>query len=156
MPNEEPMQDDGSRDQTESDASREATPRSGTPPKARRRRWALALFGIVVVVPAALMAAWTAIALHWSYSEGNRAGYIQKFSHKGWVCKTWEGELQTSNIPGSAPQIFTFSVRDDSVAQHITQLMGSRVTMTYQEHRGVPGTSFAETNYVVTGAKVVP
>ena len=123
--------------------------------KPKRHRWALIVFGVIVVVPALLMAAWTAIALHWSYSEGNRAGYIQKFSHKGWICKTWEGELQTSNIPGSAPQLFTFSVRDDSVAQQLTQLMGARVTMTYQEHRGVPGTCFAETNYVVTGAKAV-
>jgi hypothetical protein len=124
--------------------------------KRKYRRWALIVLGVVVVVPSLLMAAWIAIALHWSYSEGNRAGYIQKFSHKGWVCKTWEGELQTSNIPGSAPVLFTFSVRDDNVAKQITQLMGSRVSMTYQEHRGVPGTCFAETNYFVTGVKVVP
>ena len=150
------MPADESRDQTAAGDNRDTSPRPTTPPKARRSLWPLKLFGLVVVVPVALIAAWTAIALHWSYSEGNRAGYIQKFSHKGWVCKTWEGELQTSNIPGSAPQLFTFSVRDDDVAKQITQLMGSRVTMTYQEHRGIPGTCFAETNYVVTGAKVVP
>lgn len=150
------MQDDGSRDQTAAGNARAENSPASTTTKPRRRRWLLKLFGIVVVVPVALIAGWTAIALHWSYSEGNRAGYIQKFSHKGWVCKTWEGELQTSNIPGSAPQLFLFSVRDDDVAKQITQLMGSRVTVTYQEHRGIPGTCFAETNYVVTGAKVVP
>ncbi|MEP6731422.1 MAG: hypothetical protein ABJE10_12320 [bacterium] len=150
------MENDKARDRTANEGFSDA---GATPMKAKksgRRRWILIVFGVVVVVPAALLAAWTAIALHWAYSEGNRAGYIQKFSHKGWVCKTWEGELQTSNIPGSAPQLFTFSVRDDNVAKQITQLMGSRVSMTYQEHKGVPGSCFAETNYFVTGVKVVP
>jgi len=137
---------------------------SGAPPHAvptpraagrHTRRWFLIGAAIMLLVPAALMAAWTAIALNWSYSEGNRAGYIQKFSRKGWVCKTWEGELQTSNIPGSAPQIFLFTVRDDSIANQLTQLMGSRVSLSYKEHRGVPGSCFGETNYYVTGAKVV-
>ena len=150
------MEDDRMRNRAADEEPRNA----GTVPvastKRKYRRWALIVLGVVVVVPSLLMAAWIAIALHWSYSEGNRAGYIQKFSHKGWVCKTWEGELQTSNIPGSAPVLFTFSVRDDNVAKQITQLMGSRVSMTYQEHRGVPGTCFAETNYFVTGVKVVP
>jgi len=130
------------------------TPRSAGKPGGRR--WGLIAIATVLLVPALLLAAWTAIALNWSYSEGNRAGYIQKFSHKGWVCKTWEGELQTSNIPGSAPQLFLFSVRDDSVANQLTQLMGSRVTLTYKEHRGVLGSCFGETNYYVTGARVVP
>ncbi|MDQ2667010.1 MAG: hypothetical protein M3Z05_13470 [Gemmatimonadota bacterium] len=112
---------------------------------------------LLLVVPPVLMAAWTAVALNWSYSEGNRAGYIQKFSRKGWVCKTWEGELQLSTIPGSAPQVFNFTVRDDSVANQLTQMMGSRVSVSYQEHRGIPGSCFGETNYYVTGAtKVAP
>lgn len=150
------MEDDKVRDRAADAGPRDAGTVPVTSPKRKRRKWALIVFGVVVVVPSLLMAAWIAIALHWSYSEGNRAGYIQKFSHKGWVCKTWEGELQTSNIPGSAPQLFNFSVRDDSVAKQITRLMGSRVSMTYQEHRGVPGTCFAETNYFVTGVHVVP
>jgi hypothetical protein len=119
------------------------------------RRWIFTIVAVVLIAPAALMAAWTAVALNWSYSEGNRAGYIQKFSRKGWLCKTWEGELQTSNIPGSAPQLFVFTVRDDSVATQLTQLMGSRVTVTYKEHRGIPGSCFGDTNYYVTGGKVV-
>jgi hypothetical protein len=131
------------------------TPRK--PGKRNMRRWIVFAVAILLVVPAATMAGWTAIALHWSYSEGNRAGYIQKFSHKGWLCKTWEGELQTANIPGSAPQVFYFSVRDDSVANQLTQLMGSRVSVSYKEHRGIPGSCFGDTNYYVTGAtKVAP
>ena len=150
------MEDDKVRDRAVDDLPRDAGTVPVAPKKRRARRWALIVLGVVVVVPSLLMAAWIAIALNWSYSVGNRAGYIQKFSHKGWVCKTWEGELQTSNIPGSAPQIFTFSVRDDSVAQQVTRLMGSRVSVTYQEHRGIPGTCFGETNYFVTSAHVVP
>ena len=138
---------------------------SGAPPHAvptprpagrhGKRRWILIGAAIVLIVPAGLMAAWTAVALNWSYSEGNRAGYIQKFSRKGWVCKTWEGELQTSNIPGSAPQLFNFTVLDDSVANQLTKLMGSRVSLSYKEHRGIPGSCFGDTNYYVTGATVV-
>jgi hypothetical protein len=131
-----------------------ATPRK--PERHRGRRLVLMVLAIVVLAPAVLMAGWTAIALNWSYSEGNRAGYIQKFSRKGWVCKTWEGELQTATIPGSAPQVFYFSVRDDSVAHKLTQLMGSRVALTYKEHRGIPGSCFGDTNYYVTDARVVP
>ena len=150
------MENDRERDRTEAERLRDAGLVPTPANKTTRHRWVLIAFGTVVVVPALLLAAWTAIALHWSYSEGNRAGYIQKFSRKGWVCKTWEGELQTSNIPGSAPQLFTFSVRSDGVAKQLTQLMGSRVSMTYQQHRGVPGTCFGETEYYVTGVKAVP
>jgi hypothetical protein len=137
----------------------EAPPHAVPAPRAARKHsarwWIFVGAAIVLIVPAGLMAAWTAVALNWSYSGGYRAGYIQKFSRKGWVCKTWEGERQTSNIPGSAPQIFLFTVRDDSVAQQLTQIMGSRVNLHYQEHRGIPGSCFGDTNYYVTGAKVV-
>ena len=87
---------------------REQTPDAGaipdTTPKPRRRRWGLIVFGIVVIVPVLLMAAWTAIALNWHYSAGNRAGFIQKFSQKGWICKTWEGELAQVNLPGASQE----------------------------------------------------
>lgn len=149
------MEDNHAKDSASAGAPPHAMP---TPPpggKHGARRWVLIGALIVLIVPAALVATWTAIALNWSYSEGNRAGYIQKFSHKGWLCKTWEGELQTANIPGSAPQVFLFTVRDDSVANQLTQLMGSRVSLSYKEHRGVPGSCFGDTNYYVTGARVV-
>ena len=136
-------------------APQHAVPTPHAPGKHSAKRWILIGAIIVLIVPAGLMAAWTAVALNWSYSEGSRAGYIQKFSHKGWLCKTWEGELQTANIPGSAPQVFTFTVRDESVATALTQLMGSRVSLSYKEHRGIPGSCFGDTNYYVTGATVV-
>jgi hypothetical protein len=122
----------------------------------RARKWVLIVLGVVVVIPAVLLAAWTAIALSYSYSHGERAGYIQKFSQKGWVCKTWEGQIAMVNVPGANQERFDFSVRDDSVAAQITRLMGSRVAITYDQHRGVPGTCFGETEYFVTAVKPVP
>ena len=66
-----------------------------------------------------LFSAYVWLALHWSYSDGERAGYVQKFSSKGWICKTWEGELSLVAIPGAAPEKFLFTVRDDAVAQQV-------------------------------------
>lgn len=102
-----------------------------------------------VVALLLLVAAWFAFAWHWSYSEGERAGWVQKFSRKGWICKTWEGELALVTMPGTVGEKFYFSVRDDAVAQKINRSLGKRVTLTYQEHIGVPTTCFAETRYFI-------
>jgi hypothetical protein len=102
-----------------------------------------------------LFAAWAWITLHWSYSSGERAGYMQKFSNKGWLCKTWEGELSLIALPGAAPEKFTFTVRDDVVAAHINQLMGQRVALMYEQHKGVPSSCFGETEYFVTDIKML-
>jgi hypothetical protein len=145
----EPVSDESRRDESRERAESRA-------PKRSWRKWPLGVFGVIVIVPALLLAIWTTIALNWSYSEGTRSGYIQKFSKKGWLCKTWEGELAIGNIPGSVPQLFIFSVRSDSIANEITRQMGSRVTLSYEEHRGVPTSCFGDTDYFVTGAKAVP
>jgi hypothetical protein len=89
----------------------------------------------------------------YSYSAGDRAGYVQKFSKKGWICKTWEGELAMVNLPGAMPQIFQFSVRDEAVAERINQTLGQRVSLTYEQHVGVPTSCFGETEYFVTGVR---
>jgi hypothetical protein len=109
----------------------------------------------VVLSPALLFALWTVVVLTFSYSNGARAGYVQKFSKKGWVCKTWEGELAMVNIPGAMQQRWDFTVRDDSIARAITSSMGRRVSLTYNEHRGVPTACFGDTQYYVTGVKVL-
>lgn len=114
-------------------------------------RYSLAF--IVVVVAA--VAAWVWLSLSWSYSEGERAGYVQKFSHKGWLCKTWEGEIAMVTMPGAIPDKFEFSVRDDAVAAQINALSGKRVVLSYQQHKFVPTACFAETEYFVTGARLV-
>ena len=100
-------------------------------------------------------AGYTWSTLNWSFSSGERAGYIQKFSHKGWVCKTWEGELQMIPVPGAIPEKFIFSVRDDAIAQKINVAMGKKVALHYEQHKGIPTTCFGETDYYVTDIKVI-
>ena len=107
-------------------------------------------FGLFLVLVLLLGAAWTWLTLHWAYSEGERAGYVQKFSHKGWLCKTWEGELALVTMPGAIPEKFYFSVRDEAVAKRINALAGQRMVLTYQQHKFVPTDCFAETEYFVT------
>ena len=124
-----------------------------TPPR-RSRLW-LFLLLLVIVLPVCLFAAWVWITLHFSYSTGQRAGYVQKISKKGWLCKTWEGELAMSTVPGTAPQIFTFSVRDDTVAEKIENAAGQRVALSYEQHKGIPGSCFAETEYFVTSVRPI-
>ena len=122
-------------------------------PRAGRRRWPWILLG-VVLTPVLLLAAWTAIALSYTYSEaGHRAGYIQKLSHRGWICKTWEGELAMVNIPGAAQERFPFTVRSDSLARVMSKMMGSRVSITYEQHKGVPTSCFGDTEYYVIGVE---
>jgi len=122
---------------------------------ARRSGLWLFLLVLVFVLPGCVFAAWAWITLHVSYSEGERAGYVQKISKKGWVCKTWEGELAMSTFPGTAPQIFTFSVRDDAVAEKIENAAGQRVALRYQQHKFVPSRCFAETEYFITSVRAL-
>ena len=93
--------------------------------------------------------------LRFSYSKGERAGYVQKFSKKGWVCKTWEGELAMATLPGSMPEVFSFTVWDDAVAARINEQMGRRVVLHYQEKVGLPTSCFGETRHIVDGVKSV-
>jgi hypothetical protein len=110
---------------------------------------------MLVIVPVVLFSLWTWIALSWAYSAGERAGYVQKLSKKGWLCKTWEGELAMANLPGAMPQIFKFSVRNDSIARVMEKSLGKQVSISYEEHRGVPTTCFGETEYYVTNVRMV-
>jgi hypothetical protein len=98
---------------------------------------------------------WVWLTVNWSYSEGERAGYIQKFSHKGWLCKTWEGEIAMVTMPGAIPDRFEFSIRDDAVAARINALAGQRVVLSYQQHKFIPTNCFGETEYFVTGVRAV-
>jgi len=127
------------------------------PPRRRRRwKWVILVLTAVIAVPALLFALWSWISLTYTYSSGDRAGYVQKFSDKGWICKTWEGELSMVNIPNAAQEKWTFSVRNDSVAKAIKASMGTKVALTYEEHRGVPTSCFGDTPYFVTGVRHVP
>lgn len=118
-----------------------------------KRKTKLVLVGILLA-PIALFVLYTWMTLTWSYSEGERAGILQKFSQKGWICKTYEGELAMTSVPGVMPIIWDFSVRDDAVAQQMRDAIGKHVALHYTEHRGVPGTCFGETNYFVDSVTV--
>lgn len=131
------------------------TPESPQPtPPARRlcwKRWlSLVLFGMVFIV-----GLYTWVALHWDYSNGNRSGLLQKFSRRGWVCKTYEGELWQSVMANVAPNIWNFSVREAHIARQLDSLVGRQVRLHYTEHRGVPTRCFGETNYYVDSVTVV-
>jgi hypothetical protein len=112
----------------------------------------------VVLVPFVVFGIYTWSALTYTYSGGERGpGYIQKFSKKGWICKTWEGELALLPLPGTfSPERFDFTVRDNNVAQYINASLGKRVVLTYQQHKGIPTTCFGETEYFVTAVKLIP
>ena len=115
--------------------------------RGRFGRLMLILLGLVLV----LGALWTWFSLSWAYSEGERAGVLQKFSKKGWICKTYEGELALYVVGGIAPQLWYFSTRDEQVAQQLTGAVGSQIRLHYTEHRGIPTSCFAETPYFAEG-----
>lgn len=117
-----------------------------------RKAGLTALDGLILTV--LLFAAYLWLALTWSYSEGERAGFMQKLSKKGWLCKTWEGELSLVAQPGATPEKFLFTVRDDKVAEQINALAGQRVVVYYQQHKGLPTSCFGDTEYFVTSIKV--
>ena len=138
-----------------SDAPATPVPDASAPPapvKKKHRRWPIVLFA-VLLVPIVIVVLWVWVSLGYAYSSGERAGYVQKISKKGWVCKTWEGELAMANLPGTMPQIFAFTVRNDSIAKVIEQNAGKQVSLSYDQHRGVPTTCFGETEYFVTGVR---
>ena len=113
------------------------------------------IIAAVIVVPIVVFALYTWSALSWSYSQGERAGYVQKFSRKGWICKTWEGELAMVNIPGALTEKFQFTVRDDKIADYVNASLGKRVALSYEQHVGIPTTCFGDTQYFVTAVRVV-
>lgn len=112
------------------------------------RRVSFVILG-VLIVPIVLFALYTWFTLSWSYSEGERAGYLQKFSKKGWLCKTWEGEILLSSMPGAIPERFEFSVRDDRIAKDLMAATGKRVVLSYAQHKGVPSSCFGETEHFI-------
>jgi hypothetical protein len=136
---------------TPSKAAAQVTPGAGF---ARRHLGKLIAIGLVVVVGGGLTL-YTLFTLTFSYSSGERVGFVQKLSKRGWVCRTWEGELAMSPVPGAAPQIFAFSVPDEAVAQKVRTAEAKRVALVYEQKRGVPSSCFGETEYFVTDVRVV-
>ena len=137
------------------------TPASAAPPGpagdswlTRAGRWIRRSLLLAAVFALAAVALYLFAATRWSYASGERAGYVQKFSKKGWVCKTWEGEIAMANLPGAMPEVFAFTVRDDAVAAQINAQLGSRVVLGYEQHLGLPS-CFGETQYWVRSVRRV-
>ncbi len=134
-----------------------ATSAATPPPPLRHRSHRIrTLVALLILIPVVVFSLWAWVTLGYTYSNGHRGGYVQKISKKGWLCKTWEGELAMANLPGTMPEIFRFTVRKDSVALLIEKNVGKRVSLSYEQHRGVPTTCFGETEYFVTGIRAVP
>ncbi len=112
------------------------------------------IFAVLIAI-VLLVAGYFLLVFNWSYSEGERAGWVQKFSSKGWLCKTWEGEMAIVSMPGTTSEKFFFTVRDDATAEQINKVMGKRVSLHYQEKIGIPTSCFGETRYYVTRVGVV-
>lgn len=119
--------------------------------KSGRLKWLFRL----VVVPVVLFAAYLWLMLTWSYSEGERAGYVQKLSKRGWLCKTYEGELALVTMPGTVAEKFLFTVRDEEIAKQINATLGQRVALDYEQHVGLPSSCFGDTQYFATGVRAV-
>jgi hypothetical protein len=126
----------------------------GIPQTVRRHPIVIALL-VLIALPAFVFTLWAGVALNYTYSSGERAGFLQKISRRGWLCKTWEGELQLSAIPGSPPEKFLFTTRSDSMAKLLEKMSGQRVVLDYEQHKGVPGTCFGDTEYFITAARPV-
>lgn len=112
-------------------------------------RWLLLPLVIVLLIVGYIFA-----VANWNYSSGERAGWVQKLSRKGWLCKTWEGELSLVSMPGATPEKFLFTVWDDQVAEEINKVMGKRVALHYNEKVGLPTSCFGETRAYITGVRV--
>jgi hypothetical protein len=129
--------------------------RTGSTPGQKIKRFIIKwgfLTALFVVLGFAL---WSWGSLHFVYSIGERAGFVQKFSKRGWIFKTWEGELAMVNLPGAMPEIFHFTVRDEKVIPSIENTMGNRVVLTYNQHKGLPPRILGDTPYFVTKVRVV-
>lgn len=110
---------------------------------------------LLIVTIVVLCIGYLKIVFMWSYSKGERIGYVQKFSEKGWLCKTWEGELQMLPVPGAIPEKFLFSVRDKAVISKINSSLGKKVSLNYEQHKGIPTNCFGESEYYAVDAKVL-
>ncbi|MFW5432540.1 MAG: hypothetical protein ACKE5M_03425 [Methylophilaceae bacterium] len=110
------------------------------------------LFGLV---PLILLVAYTFFTLHWVYSSGERVGFVQKVSQKGFVCKTYEGEQVLVTVPGTQAEKFFFTAKNEAVYDKINETNGQRVRLLYKQHKWIPTSCFGDTEYFVYDVKVL-
>ena len=114
---------------------------------------AIKVVALLVLLVVVAVTGYVYASLNWSYSQGDRVGYVQKFSEKGWVLKTWEGELQMLPVPGALPEKFLFSVRKKDVIAKLNASLGKKVAVTYQQHKGRPVRLFGDSEYFIVDVK---
>ena len=119
-------------------------------------RYALRTVAGLVVTLLVLVSLYLLFAYHFAYSRGESVGFVQKISHKGWVCKTGEGEQVRAlfTVP-AMPEKFLFTVRDDHVVDQINRLIGQKVVIEYEQHKGLPA-CFGDTEHFVTAVRLAP
>lgn len=115
----------------------------------------LGIAAAVLIILGLLAGGWTWLTLNWSYSDGERTGYVQKLSRKGWLCKTWEGEIAMVTMPGAIPEKFEFTVRDAGIVDQINRQAGNRVVLHYEQHKFIPSSCFGETEYFIDSIRDV-
>jgi hypothetical protein len=121
--------------------------------KTAGKKWALRVSIGIPLLCVVGFGLYTFFTLEFAYSKGERVGFVQKLSKRGWLCKTNEGDLAMVNMAGQQAEMFTFTVPDDKVSKEIESFAGHRVELQYEEHRGIPSTCFGDTQYFVTGVK---
>jgi hypothetical protein len=123
------------------------------------RRWALKLVRTLLglsVAALVLVVAYFFAAYHFAYSRGESVGFVQKISHKGWVCKTWEGEqVRALAAVPAMPEKFAFTVREAAVVDQINAHIGQKVVLEYAQHKGLPS-CFGDTEHFVTAVRPAP
>jgi hypothetical protein len=118
------------------------------------RKLILVLVAVLVLIPVLYFLVSDA-----TYSEGNRAGVLMKFSKKGFVFKTYEGEINMGgmgNLPNTAQvnQIWDFSVLDQGTADTLMHLEGRKVSLHYREvYKNMAWQG--ETKYFVDGVQLI-
>ena len=117
------------------------------------------IFTIVFVILIAVSGIWFWWKFYYTYSDGNRTGLLQKFSHKGNIFKTYEGELVMSSIVATgnqpiASEKFFFSVADATLGEKMKEYEGKRVILVYQQKNGtLPWRGDSE--YIVDSVRLV-
>ena len=124
-----------------------------TKAKSESKKWLGRIVVAAILLTVVGCTLYTLFTINYAYSKGERVGFVQKLSKRGWVCKTNEGELAMVNMAGQQATIFDFSVPDDRIAKEIESYAGHRVMLEYEEHQGVPSSCFGDTQYFVTGVK---
>jgi len=109
---------------------------------------------ILIVLVVGGLAGFSWLTMHWSYASGERAGFIQKLSRKGYFCKTWEGEMAMVTMPGTVSEKFYFTVPEDATAAKLNASLGKRVTVHYEQHKWIPSSCLGDTEFFVTAMQV--